>query len=223
MNEKTPGENNVFRVSFAGFICNILLTIIKFIAGICANSVSMLSDAAHSAADIVSSVMVIIGVGLTKKSTMSKEKAHKIEVSILIFLSVFIFITGIGIGFEGIKKIITGEYKNAEVPGIEALVVAAVSIAAKEFLYLYTKFCAKKYGSEILKADAVHHCSDVYSSAGSFIGISAAMLGQLIFEPLASITISAFIIKLSLDIFNDITEKIKGKKENSPGLKDRLK
>ena len=94
-----------------------------------------------------------------------------------------------------------GEYEEFEIPGIIALIAAVLSIVVKEGMYWYTRKIAKKINSSALMADAWHHRSDSLSSIGSFIGILGARIGFLILDSLASVVISAFIIKAGIDVF----------------------
>jgi cation diffusion facilitator family transporter len=66
---------------------------------------------------------------------------------------------------------------------------------------------ALKINSAALKADAWHHRSDSFSSVAALLGVAGAMNGILILEPVASIFISAFIIKIAVDIY---IESVKG-------------
>ena len=57
-------------------------------------------------------------------------------------------------------------------------------------------------------ADAWHHRSDAFSSVGSLIGIGGAMLGFPVLDPLASVVICIFILKVAFDIFKDALDKM---------------
>jgi cation diffusion facilitator family transporter len=89
-----------------------------------------------------------------------------------------------------------------------ALVAAVLSIALKEGMYWYTKAAAVKVRSDALMADAWHHRSDSLSSIGSLVGIGGAMLGFPILDPIASVIICLFIVKVSFEIFKDATDKM---------------
>ena len=70
-------------------------------------------------------------------------------------------------------------------------------------MYWFTRSVAKKINSGALLADALHHRNDALTSVGSLIGISGAMLGYPIFDPLAAIAICLMIIKGAYDVFTD--------------------
>ena len=198
------------KVSFITIIGNALLALFKLMAGIIANSSAMLSDAIHSASDIFSTIVVIIGIKMaSKKADKEHPYGHeRLECVAAILLSVVLFITGLGIGTESLKTILSKNYTELAVPGILALVAAIVSILMKEGMYWYTRYYAKKIDSGALMADAWHHRSDAFSSVGALIGIVGARLGFPIMDSIASLVIFVFIIKAAIDIFKDAMDKM---------------
>lgn len=198
------------RVSRRSIAVNLLLTVFKLLAGIFANSGAMISDAVHSASDVFSTVMVMISIKLAgRRADDDHEYGHERQECIAaILLSVALALTGIGIGYNGAISILSAADDELAVPGVLALVAAAVSIAAKEGMYWYTRFAAKKTGSTALMADAWHHRSDALSSVGSLVGVAAARMGYPVADPIASIVICVFILKVSVDIFRTAASQL---------------
>ncbi|MCH5205105.1 MAG: cation transporter [Oscillospiraceae bacterium] len=206
-----PDENKVaMRVSAVSIVVNLGLALLKLIAGMIARSGAMVSDAVHSASDVFSTFVVIVGIRLSgKKSDADHPYGHeRMECVAAIVLAAILAITGFGIGVEGIRKIIGGNYGELEVPGMIALIAALVSIAVKEWMYWYTRAAAKKINSGALMADAWHHRSDSLSSIGAFAGILGARMGFPILDPVASVIICVFIEKAAVDIFKDAVDKL---------------
>lgn len=198
------------KVSFATIVGNVLLSIFKLLAGIIAHSNAMISDAIHSASDVFSTIIVLIGIKLSSKNP-DKEHPYgheRLECVAAIVLSIILLITGLGIGAEALKTITQEEYTSLQVPGILALIAAIISITAKEAMYWYTRYYAKKIDSSALLADAWHHRSDAISSIGALIGIAGARLGFPIMDSLASLVIFVFIVKAAYDIFMDAMDKM---------------
>lgn len=203
-------EQTATRVTMVSIIGNLLLSAFKLMAGLLAHSGAMVSDAVHSASDVFSSIIVIIGV---KASSRESDKEHpygheRFECVAAIILSVVLFITGLFIGIQAVQTIFGGNYASLVVPGILALVAAIVSILVKEAMYWYTKINAQKIDSSALMADAWHHRSDALSSVGALIGIGGARLGYPILDPIASGIICIFILKAAIDIFLDAIDKM---------------
>lgn len=198
------------RVAFITILENMLLSIFKLFAGIFAKSNAMISDAIHSASDVFSTIVVLIGVKLASKDS-DKEHPYgheRLECVAAILLSMVLLFTGLEIGSKAFENIISGEYGNLERPGVLALVAAIVSIATKEMMYWYTRYHAKKIDSSALMADAWHHRSDALSSVGALIGIGGAMLGYPVMDSVASLVIFVFIAKAAYDIFKDAIDKM---------------
>ena len=198
------------KVSITTIFGNVLLAVIKFVAGLISNSKAMISDAIHTLSDILSTFIAIVGVNIASKEEDNSHKYghERFECIASIVLAMILFITGIELGINGIKDIVSGDYKDFTEPGVLAVIAAVVSIIGKEIMYQYTIHVAKKIKSTALKADAWHHRSDAISSIGALIGIILARNGYLIFDSIASIIIAILICKVSIDIFMDATDKL---------------
>lgn len=206
--DSAQSKKIAMRVSFVSIAGNIVLSTGKLIAGVFGNSSAMISDAVHSASDVLSTVVVMVGINISsKKEDNSHQYGHeRMECIAAFILAGLLFATGLGIGFSGIEKIMHGS--DLQAPGLLPLIAAVVSIVVKEAMYWYTVIAAKKINSASLKADAWHHRSDALSSVGSFVGILGARLGLPILDPIASVLICLMIIKVSYDIVRDAIDKL---------------
>ena len=203
-------ERVATRVSTVSIIVNLLLAVFKFTAGVLGHSGAMISDAVHSSSDVIGSLIVIIGVKLSGK-TSDKEHPYgheRMESVASLILAGILAAAGFSIGREAFLSVRTGSYLTAAAPGLLALTAAVVSIAVKELLFWYTLANAKKIRSGALKAEAWHHRSDALSSVGALIGIAGARLGLPVMEPVASMVICLFIFKVALDIFREAVDNM---------------
>lgn len=198
------------RVSVISIIINLLLSVFKLTAGIVSGSGAMISDAVHSASDVFSTFIVIIGVSISsRKADREHQYGHeRLECVASVILALVLGETAVWIGWSGIQTIFSGKYEEMQIPGILALSAAVVSIIVKELMYQYTKKAAKRINSDALMADAWHHRTDSLSSVGAFIGILGARMGFSVLEPVASIVIAVFIVKAAFDIFKDSIDKM---------------
>lgn len=197
------------RVSYITMAINLGLSLVKLAAGLLAHSGAMISDAVHSASDVFSTVIVIIGMRAAgKESDKEHPYGHeRLECVAAIVLAGALLATGLLIGYQGIRSILSPDQELA-VPGVMALIAAAVSIAVKEGMFHYTRAAANQVNSEALMADAWHHRSDALSSIGALIGIAGARLGLPIMDPIASLVICVMIVKAAYDIFRDAVDKM---------------
>lgn len=210
------------KVSIITIIVNLVLSVLKLIAGIIGHSKAMFSDAIHSASDVFSTVIVIIGIKLAnKKADKDHPYGHeRLECVASLILAMSLFLVGVGVGISGLKSIFLSA--TIHKPGIVALIAAILSILIKEGMYWYTIIAARKINSTALKADAWHHRSDALSSIGSLIGIIGARLGFLKLDAIASIIICLFIFKVAIDIFKEAIDKMVDKSCDKETI-DRIK
>ena len=208
--EKTEFEKTAIRVSMWSIAGNAVLTVFKLFAGIAAHSAAMVSDAVHSASDVLSSIIVIIGVKIAGREA---DKDHpygheRMECVAAIVLAVVLAFTGVMIGRKALMGILSPETDASPIPGVLALIAAVVSIVTKEGMYRFTVHYARKLDSASLMASAWDHRSDALSSIGALIGIGGARLGYPVLEHIASVIICLFILKAALDIFREAMDKM---------------
>ena len=212
-NEKDtkPDETAVIRkLSLVGIIGNVFLSAFKFIAGIMGNSSAMVSDAVHSLSDVFATFIAFLGVRFGRREAdASHPYGHeRIESLAAIVLGLILLVTGVGIGWVGLEKILAGNYESLPIPGMIALVAAIVSIAVKEGMFWYTRHWARVIRSSAFEADAWHHRSDAMSSIGALVGVGGSMLGYPVLDPIASVVICLFILKQGISIIYDALKKM---------------
>lgn len=203
-------EKTAMHISLVSIVSNVILSLFKLLAGVLAHSGAMISDAIHSASDVFSTIVVIIGIRISSKES-DKEHPYgheRLECVAALILATILAITGLGIGWSALQKIVEGKFDQLVVPGMLALAAAIVSILIKEAMFWYTRAGAKKIDSGALMADAWHHRSDALSSVGALIGIAGARLGFPVLDPVASLVICIFIEKAAFDIFKDAVDKM---------------
>ncbi len=199
----------VNRLSRIGISGNVLLAAFKLLAGIFGNSGAMVSDAVHSLSDVFATLIAFIGVKLSERQ---EDENHpygheRFECVASLMLGLILAGTGLGIGYSGIQKLLFHR-GDIVIPTLLPLLAAVISIVAKEGMFRYTMYYAKKLNSAAFIADAWHHRSDALSSVGSFLGIAMAKLGFPIMDPIASIVICFFILKVAFDISSDALNKM---------------
>lgn len=203
-------EKIAMKVSYVSIVGNVLLSLFKLMAGILAHSGAMVSDAVHSASDVFSTFVVMIGIRLSgKESDKEHPYGHeRMECVAAIILATILCITGLGIGRTALTNLLGKTTQELVIPGVLALVAAVASIVVKEAMFWYTKHYAQKIDSSALMADAWHHRSDALSSIGALVGILFARNGFPMMDAVASLVICVFIVKAAYDIFMDAVGKM---------------
>ena len=132
-----PREALAMAVSRNTIVINLLLSAGKFAAGFWGHSAAMVSDAVHSASDVLSTLVVMAGVRLSgRESDENHPYGHeRLECVASILLAVMLCATGFLIGWGGIKKILGGTAAaaalNQAVVGAAAQLPAAVSAVSQ--------------------------------------------------------------------------------------------
>ena len=214
--EKAAREKEIYKVTLIGSAGNVLLVVLKFIAGIMGNSAAMVADAVHSLSDFLTDIVVILFVHLgAKPQDESHDYGHgKYETLAVLLIGLALVAAAIGIIVHGAMQLV--DWLNGEtltVPGKLALWAALLSIVVKELIYRYTLIRGRQLESQAMIANAWHHRSDSLSSMGAAIGIGGAiLLGEkwAVLDPLASIVVGAMLIKVSWELlrgsFGELTD-----------------
>lgn len=208
--KKLTRKETTMRVSFVSIGGNLVLCMLKLFAGLLGRSGALISDAIHSAADAIDTIIVIIGIKLASKAPdLRHPYGHeRMECVAALILSIVLGFIGAGIGYAGLEKIWSGQYESAGIPSKLALWAAIVSIVIKEGLYWYMRSSAKRIHSDSLMAIAWHNRADSLSSIGSLIGIAGARAGFPVLDPLVSVIICLFVIKAALSVFKGAIDKM---------------
>lgn len=210
-------EREIYRVTLAGSVVNLLLLLFKFVAGIAGHSAAMVADAVHSLSDFATDMVVILFVHISSKpEDAGHDYGHgKYETLATAIIGLALLCVGIGILWNGLTAVWHFWQGDAlQRPGGVALAAAVVSVLSKEAVYRYTVRAGKRCRSQAVIANAWHHRSDALSSIGTAIGIGGAfLLGErwCVLDPLAAIVVSIFIIRVAIQLLvsciNELLEK----------------
>lgn len=212
-------ENNhnivatIRHVTMVGFWINAVLVVLKLFFGYWGHSDALVADGYHSLSDFITDFMVLFFVGIAyKKADKEHPYGHgKFETAASVLIAGVLVAVAFGIGYGGINTII-GSFNGKEIPrpDIWTIVVAVVSILAKEFCYRYTIGVGRGLNSSAVIANALHHRSDAISSIATLIGVTLSYtLGEhwRILDPIASVIIAVFIlisaIKIAMPSINE--------------------
>ena len=210
-------EKEIVRITLWGSLVNVLLTALKFAAGILGASAAMIADAVHSLSDLLTDFVVLLFVRISSRPADEEHPyGHgKYETLATTIVAVALLAAGGVLAAQGVEKIlcaIRGE--ELVIPGRIALWAALISIAAKELIYQLTARVGRRVHSSALEANAWHHRTDALSSVATAIGIGGALLfgGKwAILDPIAAVLVSVFILiaaaKLLHEALQDLLEK----------------
>lgn len=179
--------------SGAGITLNVLLFVIKFIAGSLSGAISVTADAFNNLSDSGSSLITMLGFRLAaKKPDPGHPFGHgRIEYLSGIAVSILIVLMGFELLTSSVNKIMT-----PEVPEISAVVfiILAVSIAVKFYMFLYNRKYGKMYNSAAMKATATDCLSDMVSTGVVFISMIITYFTKVNIDAYCGLAVAAFIL-----------------------------
>jgi cation diffusion facilitator family transporter len=182
------------KISLTTIGVNLLLAIGKTTAGLISGSMAVMSDAIHTFSDVFTTLIVLAGLKASgEKADMEHPYGHfRIESMVSLFLAFLLALTAGYLGYQGLYGLRHYEFVP---PSWLALGVTVTSIAAKEWMFQYTKRRAIQFQSSALMSDAWHHRSDSLSSFAVLVGLGGLFAGWWFLEPLATITVCLIILK----------------------------
>lgn len=189
------------RAALLSIYSNTTLIISKLVVGLLTNSISIISEAAHSFTDLLAAVIAYFSV---KKSAAPPDKEHPFghgkyeDLSGFIEGALIIFAAGYIIS-ESIEKIIGNKYDHLDTTA--GIVVMLLSVVVNIVVSRHLFKVAHKTDSLALLADAEHLRTDVLTSAGVLIGLILIKITSIqILDPIAAILIALVIVKAGLKL-----------------------
>jgi len=163
------------RAAQVGMLVNLILAVIKLIAGIVGHAYALVADAVESSADIFSSLVVYGGLRIAAQPADEDHPyGHgRAEALAGALVAIMLLIAGLGIAAEAVREIRMPHHT----PKAWTLAVLVGVILIKQVLASKVFRIGSEIGSTAVMADAQHHRSDVITSTAAFVGISIAVIG----------------------------------------------
>lgn len=186
-------EGKIRSITLWGVLVNILLVIIKIFSGMLIKSSALIADGFHSLSDVATDFVVLAG---TRLSNRPPDEAHpyghkRFETLTAQIVGVILLVVGFGFIWKASAAIFRGE---ENFPGGIMLVVAGISVVAKEILFIMTRKISRETHSTALYANAWHHRSDSLSSLAVLIGGVASLLGWGYADNVATVVVGLMIV-----------------------------
>lgn len=161
---------------WTSIVINLLLFAVKITIGLSIKSVALIADAIHTLADSVTSVVIIIGFKIAKKPS---DKEHpfghgRTESVVTLIVSVLLFIAGFELLKESIQSIVRPQESTAS---LNVILIIAGTIIIKELMARFSYQLGDIIDSQALKADALHHRTDVFATGLVVVALIASHFG----------------------------------------------
>lgn len=207
------GHRNAQLAAWGNALVNVLLTFGKGFVGYATGSQALIADAVHSAADVVGSVAVLIGLRIARKPPDEDHPyGHgRAELISSAVVAIALILAAIQVLYESVRAL----FEAPGTPEAAAAWAAGISVVVKEVLYRYNFCLGQRLHSKGLLAAARDHRSDVYSSGAALIGILLSLIGKwtshqwlLYMDPVAGGMVAVLILKMGYDISRESTQTL---------------
>lgn len=215
------------KVMQKSFLVNSSLVILKLFAGFLFRSAALVADGIHSLSDLMSDVLVLLGI---KQTTKPPDDDHPLGHGKFEYvLSLFLGIGVLGVAYQLFLSVIRKFNEPIIIPSPLTLVVVILTVISKFFLARYLRRKGIELNSQVIKASGKESLADVISSIIVFLGIGLALLSQstqidwLIYGDLiAGLLIGLFILKVAFEIIYEAIFSLLGKSADQTMI-DQLK
>ena len=211
----TEARRGAAQATLISIVGNALLVAGKMIGGLSVGSTALIADSVHSAADLASDVMVIIGVWLgTKPADDEHPYGHgKFETLATIIISVMLLAASVGIITNAVRELIAGITRPVAWP---ILIIAGASVLIKELLYHYTVRLGRRLHLTSMIANAWHHRSDALSSLAVLGGAIIGLLGWGHGDQVGALVVGAMISLVGVRfIYSSLGELLEARADSS--------
>jgi len=200
-------SNKKTSVAVLSVLSNSLLIVLKVVVGLLIGSVAVLSEAIHSAVDLVAAVIALFAV---HASSQAKDDRHpyghgKFENISGTIEAVLIFVAAAWIIYEAVHKLVRPQEIDMPFWGVGVMLVSAlVNIFVSKRLFKV----GEETDSVALQADAWHLRTDVYTSVGVMVGLLVIWTVGMVspetdlhwLDPLVAIVVALMIMKAAWDL-----------------------
>lgn len=169
-------QRTATRITWIGLGLNLFLGCLKVVGGWALQSKALLADGAHSLLDLLTDVVVLVGLSLANKPEDANHLYghHKFASFAKLFVGGMLLIFSLGLVAAAVWDVRSG-MRPSYAGG--AAILALVSLCVKEALFWWTRRVARRIKSDLLMANAWHHRMDSLSSLGVAIALIGVWLG----------------------------------------------
>ena len=198
--------------SFVGIFCNLLLCIIKITVGLISGSISIAADGFNNLSDMGSSIITMIGFKLAGKPADSDHPfGHgRMEHMSAFVVAILILLVGIELFKSSVKTLVNGEMMPNY--SVWAIIILAISILLKFWMFAFNRKVGKKICSEALLATAQDSLNDMIATAVILISVGVSMLVSLPFnlDAVMGIGVSLFVLYSGIMSAKETLDQILG-------------
>ena len=189
-------EKNMLYLSKFAICINIVLAVLKIVAGKIFYSMSLLSDGLNSLSDLITNVLVIVGL---KVGSNPEDKEHpfghgKIESVFSVIIGTFIMITAFELIKDNFSKLISFSSENNLNISFIPIIITVLAILIKIFQLVFMKKRAKKYNNALINSLLADYNTDIIISTSVLVGLLLSKIHPA-FDTVVGFIVAIYIIK----------------------------
>ena len=197
-------KKNMLSISKFAICINIVLALLKIIAGKIFYSMSLLSDGLNSLSDLITNVLVIVGL---KVGSNPEDKEHpfghgKIESVFSVIIGTFIMITAFEIIKDNFSKLISFNSENNVNTTFIPIIITVLAILIKIFQLVFMQKKAKKYNNALINSLLADYKTDIVISTSVLIGLTLSKIHPA-FDTIVGFIVSMYIIKSGYELIKE--------------------
>lgn len=188
------------KVTLIGGLCNVVLGVLKIVFGIVGHSQALFADGINSSSDVFVDLLILF---VSRTGSQAPDSGHpyghgRVETVFTVVLSVILIVVAAGLIYDAIdKSFLTLQFLE---PNVWTLLIAVLSIVLNELMFHYNLRIGRRINSNILKANAWHRRSDMFSSLVVLLGIGGSLLGIRYLDGIAAIIVALIIFKMGIQM-----------------------
>ena len=197
-------EKNMLYLSKFAICINIVLAVLKIVAGKIFYSMSLLSDGLNSLSDLITNVLVIVGL---KVGSNPEDKEHpfghgKIESVFSVIIGTFIMITAFELIKDNISKLISISGENNLNVTFIPIVITVLAVLIKIFQLAFMKKRAKKYNNALINSLLADYKTDIVISISVLAGLLLSKIHPA-FDTVVGFIVSIYIVKSGYELIKE--------------------
>ena len=195
--------------SIVGIVCNLILFLAKFVAGMVMHSVSVMADAFNNLSDAASTVIGFAGILTARKPADQDHPFGHGRMEYIAALVVSFLVLEVGLTFF---KNAIGKIRNPEDMTFElvACIVLVLSVAVKLWMGFFNAKLGKKINSSVIKATAADSFGDAAVTTTTLISILVFRIFGVNIDGVAGIFVSVMVIYAGVNIARETITPLLG-------------
>ncbi|MEY8263237.1 MAG: cation diffusion facilitator family transporter [Bermanella sp.] len=195
-------------ITIVGAVVNVVLSVLKIVFGWLGQSQALIADGIHSFSDLLTDMLVFFAADQAAQEADEKHPyGHaRFETLATVILGAILVLVAGTIVWNAASGVFAEQTSIS--PSWVVLLVAVVSIVAKEVLFRLTMRVAEQTKSPLLKANAWHHRSDAISSLIVLVGVGLEMMGYAYFDAIAALVVGLMVAKIGLSLMSDASKEL---------------